>query len=237
MKKLLLIFLVVVALSASAQVKKTTVTPKKTATPVKVLKNLSDSASYAIGMSIVNFYRQQGVNSFNTALITRAINDILNNRTVLLNDQQANACVMKLMNQSAETKAQPNIMAGRNFLAQNKNKPNIKTTASGLQYEVLREGNGPKPTASDSVEVHYAGTLLDGTEFDNSYKRGQTITFAVGGVIRGWTEALQLMPAGSKYKLYIPNELASGLQEPPGSGIPPGSVLVFEVELIKVVGK
>ena len=237
MKKLFLIFLVVVALSASAQVKKTTVTPKKTAAPVKVLKNLSDSASYAIGMSIVNFYRQQGVNSFNTALITRAINDILNNRAVLLNDQQANACVMKLMNQSAETKAQPNLIAGRNFLAQNKNKPNVKTTASGLQYEVLREGNGPKPTVSDSVEVHYAGTLLDGTEFDNSYKRGQTITFAVGGVIRGWTEALQLMPAGSKYKLYIPNELGYGLQEPPGSGIPPGSVLVFEVELIKVVGK
>ena len=223
-------------MSASAQVKKTTVAPKAT-TPVKVLKNLSDSASYAIGMSIVNFYRQNGVNKFNTALITRAINDVLNNRTILLNDEQANASVMKLMHQTAEANAQPNIIAGRNFLAQNKKKPNVKTTASGLQYEVLREGTGPKPTAGDSVEVNYIGTLLNGTEFDNSYKRGQSITFAVTGVITGWVEALQLMPAGAKYKLYIPQELAYGLQPPPGSGIPPGSPLIFEIELIRVIRK
>ena len=236
MKKLLLIFLAGITISASAQVKKTTVAPK-TATPVNVLKNLEDSASYAIGLSVVNFYMQQGITNFNTSLITKAINDVVNKKTVLLNNDQANACMIKLMNQSAETKARPNITAGRNFLAQNKTKPTVQTTASGLQYEIIKQGTGAKPTASDSVEVNYVGTLINGTEFDNSYKRGQSITFAVGGVIKGWTEALQLMPAGSKYKLYIPHELAYGMQEPPGSGITAGSTLIFEVELLKVVGK
>ena len=236
MKKFSFIFLMSVAFAASAQVKKTNPIPKSTA-PVKVLKNLSDSASYAIGLSVVNFYMQQGINNFNTSLITKAITDVLNKKPVLLNTDQANSVMIKLMNQSQEAKAQPNIIAGRNFLAQNKKKPNIKTTASGLQYEVLKQGTGPKPTINDSVEVHYAGTLINGTEFDNSYKRGQTIKFAVGGVIRGWTEALQLMPAGSKYKLFIPYELAYGLQDHPGGTIPAGSVLLFEVELINVVGK
>lgn len=236
MKKLLLIFLAGVALSASAQVKKPA-NATKTAAPVKVLKNLSDSASYAIGLSVVNFYMQQGITNFNTALITRAINDVLAKRTILLTNDQANACMIKLMNQSSEEKARPNITAGRNFLAQNKNKPNVKTTPSGLQYEVIREGTGPKPTANDSVEVNYVGTLINGTEFDNSYKRGQSITFALNGVIRGWTEGLQLMPAGSKYKFYIPYELGYGMQEPPGSAITAGSTLIFEVELLRVVGK
>jgi FKBP-type peptidyl-prolyl cis-trans isomerase len=234
MKKLLLIFLVGVAMSASAQVKKTTVAPKTTA-PVKVLKNLNDSASYAIGLSVVNFYMQQGITNFNTALITRAINDVVNKKPVLLTNDQANACMVQLMNKSSEEKAKPNIAAGRNFLAKNKSRPNVKTTASGLQYEVLREGTGPKPTANDSVEVNYKGTFINGEEFDNSYKRGSTITFALDGVIRGWTDGLQLMPAGSKYKFYIPYELGYGLQDRPG--MPAGSTLVFEVELIRVVGK
>jgi FKBP-type peptidyl-prolyl cis-trans isomerase FklB len=234
MKKPLVFFLTVLAFTASAQVKKTTPAPK-TATPVKVLKNLNDSASYAIGLSIVNFYKQQGINSFNTALITRAINDVTGNKTILLSNDQANACMIKLMNQSSEANAKENIEAGKKFLAQNKTRPGVKITPSGLQYEILRAGDGPKPTINDSVEVNYRGTLIDGTEFDNSYARGQSIIFDIKGVIRGWTEALQLMPAGSKYKIFIPYDLAYGLQEREGSPIKAGSALIFEVELIRVI--
>src|SRR5215213_4183881 len=199
MKKLCFLFFAGIAITASAQVKKTTTVVKA---PVKVLKNLSDSAMYAIGLSVVNFYKQQGITNFNTTLITKAINDALSKKSVLLNMDQCNDVIIKLINQPMEAKAKPVIAEGRKFLAQNKNKPNIKTTASGLQYEVLRAGNGPKPNINDSVEVNYMGTLINGTEFDNSYKRGQTATFLVTQVIRGWIEGLQLMPAGSKYKFF-----------------------------------
>jgi len=141
------------------------------------------------------------------------------------------------MNNKQESMAQGNILAGEKFLAENKSKPGVQTTASGLQYEVIRQGTGRKPTVTDSVEVNYAGTLINGNEFDNSYKRGQSITFLVSGVIRGWTEALQLMPAGSKYKLYIPYQLAYGTNDVGNGSIPGGSVLIFDVELLRVVGK
>ena len=199
MKNLLLSSCVVLTLSASAQVKKTTVAAKpapKPAAPVKVLKNLTDSASYAIGLSVVNFYKQQGITNLNTTLISKAINDAMANKKPLLTDEQANASVMELMNKKQESAAKATIAEGQKFLAANKNKPGVQTTASGLQYEVLRQGTGPKPNASDSVEVNYAGTLINGNEFDNSYKRGQSITFQLSGVIKGWTEALQLMPEG-----------------------------------------
>jgi FKBP-type peptidyl-prolyl cis-trans isomerase FklB len=236
MKKLFFIFLSGIVLTASAQVKKTTPAAKTTA-PVKVLKNLNDSASYAIGLSVINFYKQQGITSLNTALVSKAINDALANRKLLLTDEQANSCVMTLMNQKQEAKSKTTIVEGQKFLAQNKNKPGVQTTASGLQYEVITQGTGPKPTVNDSVEVNYVGTLINGNEFDNSYKRGQSITFLVTGVIKGWTEALQLMNAGSKYKLYIPYELAYGTNDVGNGSIPGGSVLVFEVELLRVVGK
>jgi FKBP-type peptidyl-prolyl cis-trans isomerase len=236
MKKLFFIFLSAIALTASAQVKKTTPAAKTTA-PVKVLKNLNDSASYAIGLSVINFYKQQGITSLNTALVSRAINDALANKKPLLTDEQANSCVMTLMNQKQEAKSKTTIVEGQKFLAQNKNKPGVQTTASGLQYEVITQGTGPKPTVNDSVEVNYVGTLINGNEFDNSYKRGQSITFLVTGVIKGWTEALQLMNAGSKYKLYIPYELAYGTNDVGNGSIPGGSVLVFEVELLRVAGK
>jgi len=231
MKKLCFLFFAGIAITASAQVKKTTTVSKA---PVKVLKNLNDSAMYAIGLSVINFYKQQGIAKFNTSLITKAINDAMNNKPVLMTADQCNDAIIKLINQPLEAKAKPVITAGRNFLAQNKNKPNIKTTASGLQYEVLRAGNGPKPSINDSVEVNYMGTLINGTEFDNSYKRGQTATFLLTQVIRGWTEGLQLMPAGSKYKFFIPYELGYGLNGTPDGSIPPGAVLIFEVELIRV---
>jgi FKBP-type peptidyl-prolyl cis-trans isomerase len=230
------------AISASAQVKKTPVSKPAgavkrapAAKPTPVLKSLTDSASYAMGISFANFYVQQGLSNINVSLVNKAIDDVISKKNVLISNEEANTIMMRYMNQAQEAKAKGNIEAGEKFLAQNKNKPGVKTTASGLQYEVLKEGNGPKPLETDTVTVHYAGTLLSGEEFDNSYKRGEPISLSLNGVIRGWTEALQLMPLGSKYKLYIPYQLGYGTQA--ADSIPPGSVLIFEVELLKINDK
>jgi len=211
--------------------------PKKAATPVKKttaanpMKNLQDSVSYAIGLQVANFYSQQGVKNLNGNLVARAIADVYSKKQPLLNEDQAQNAVMRLLNPDLFT----HIEKGEKFLAANKKKAGVTTTASGLQYEVIRAGNGPKPGPTDTVEVNYMGTLLDGTEFDNSYKRGQPISFPLDRVISGWTEALQLMPVGSKYKLYIPQQLGYGMN---GSGhIPGGSLLIFEVELLSIKGK
>jgi len=235
MKKLVLLASVCATLSATAQTKKPV--PIKKATPpaganAAALKNLNDSASYAIGLSVANFYTQQGMANLNPTLVSRAINDVMGKKKTLLNDQQANSVIMQCMNEAQSSKAKPNIAAGENFLAANKKKAGVKTTASGLQYEVIREGTGPKPTVQDTVTVNYAGTLINGTEFDNSYKRGEPISFPLRGVIAGWTEGLQLMSAGAKYKFYIPHQLAYGTNDV--GTIPAGSVLVFEVELLKI---
>lgn len=233
MKKLFVPVLLLSSLGVFAQTKKPA--PKPATPSAPVLKTLNDSASYAIGISVASFYKQQGMTQINTNLVARAINDLMNNKTPLLSEEAANTAMMNVMSKAQEAKAQPNIEAGEKFLAANKNKPGVKTTASGLQYEVITQGTGPKPTVNDTVTVNYIGTLIDGTEFDNSYKRGEPISFPVGGVIKGWTEALQLMPEGSKYKLYIPYQLGYGAHE--AGPIPAGSVLVFEVELLKVNGQ
>ncbi len=230
MKKVFLGGLLLISVAAFSQAKKPAV--KKTAASATVLKNLTDSASYAIGVSVANFYKQQGMASLNAAMVSKAITDMMDKKTPLMNENDCNNVIMKYMNQGQQAKAKPNVEAGEKFLADNKSKPGVKTTPSGLQYEVITEGTGPKPTLSDTVTVNYIGTLINGTEFDNSYKRGQPISFPVGGVIKGWTEALQLMPVGSKYKLYIPQELAYGTNDV--GNIPAGSVLVFEVELLKL---
>ena len=238
MKNLIVCTLLAASVTATAQQKAAPAkkpVAKPTATPATLLKNLSDSASYAIGLSVANFYKQQGIDKLNSACITQAIKDAMGGQNALLNDQDANSVMMRYMNQAAESKALPNIKTGEQFLATNKSKAGVKTTASGLQYEVVKLGTGPKPAASDTVVCHYAGTLLDGSEFDNSYKRGTPLTIQVGSVIPGWTEALQLMPVGSKYKLYIPHQLAYGTNDM--GQIPPGSVLVFDVELLEIKGK
>lgn len=235
MKKIsLFVMLSAMAVMVVAQSGSTT-KPAAKATPAAqqpVLKTLTDSASYAIGVSVASFYKQQGITRLNTTLVARAINDILGNKKTLLNDEATNEVLTKLMNKTLEDKSRPIIELGNAFLAKNKTRPEVKTTASGLQYEVITEGAGIKPLATDSVTCHYKGTLIDGTEFDNSYTRGEPITFPLNRVIAGWTEGLQLMGMGSKYKLYIPYLLAygSGDQGP----IPGGSALIFEVELIDV---
>lgn len=237
MKKLLIAVLSFATIAAYAQ--KTT--PKKTTTTTKTtagtgsLKNLTDSASYAIGISVANFYKQQGMKSLNGALISKAINDVYKNQPKLIKDEQLNTVIMKCMDQADAEKAKTNITAGENFLAANKKRSGVKTTPSGLQYEVITEGTGPKPKATDTVKVNYMGTLIDGTEFDNSYKRGQPIEFPLDRVIPGWTEGVQLMSVGSKYKFYIPYQLGYGTHG--NQAIPGGSTLVFTVELLGINGK
>jgi FKBP-type peptidyl-prolyl cis-trans isomerase FklB len=234
MKKYLILPLAFFALAAQAQ-KKTAATAKPTAS---ALKNFNDSLNYAIGVSVANYYKGQDFKALNPAMIAKAIADV-NNKKALMKDDDVNKCMMQFIGQRQEAemkeqavKSKGTIEAGEKFLAENKNKTGVKTTASGLQYEVITQGTGPKPKATDTVTVNYVGTLINGTEFDNSYKRGQSISFPLNGVIRGWTEGVQLMPVGSKYKFYIPYQLGYGLQN--AGPIPPGSVLVFEVELLKI---
>jgi FKBP-type peptidyl-prolyl cis-trans isomerase FklB len=244
MKLFLSLTLLPVAVTSSAQ---TTAKPKpvtKTATTkpaVKqpVLKNLSDSASYALGVGIANFYqqqvgyfKQQGITNLNTSLTLKALNDVVGGKPALLNDDVANTVLNKLIITVQEEKCKPNIEAGTAFLAKNKTRPGVITTASGLQYEVIKEGTGIKPTSVDTFVCNYRGTLLNGTEFDASYNRGEPLVYPVKDVIRGWTEGLQLMAVGSKYKFYIPHTLGYGTSD--NQTIPAGSTLIFEVELLDV---
>lgn len=216
-------------------VQKTPAKPVTAKTTLPVLKTLNDSASYAIGVSVAKFYQQQGVKNLNTVLITKAINDAFANKPVLIDDVMANEVIMQYLGNIDKAKATPNIKKGEDFLAANKKKQGVKTTASGLQYEIIKAGSGPIPQVTDTVLCHYQGNLLDGSEFDNSFKRGEPISFPVTGVIKGWTEALQLMPVGSKWKLYIPYTLGYGTSD--YGPMPGGSVLIFEVELLDIVNK
>lgn len=229
MKKLFLILILFAAVStANAQQGKKPVS-KPVASP---LKNMLDSASYAIGISVINFYKQQGVTKMNASLVTKAMTDFLGNKKLLLDDVTANAVLNNYLMALQAEKIKPTIEEGEKFLAQNKLKPGVKTTASGLQYEVIREGTGPKPSAADTFVVHYRGTLLNGTEFDASYNRNEPLTYPMNQVIKGWTEGLQLMAVGSKYKFYIPYNLGYGVGG--NNGIPGGAMLIFEIELLDI---
>jgi FKBP-type peptidyl-prolyl cis-trans isomerase FklB len=216
---------------ATTPVKKK-VAPKPVAQPAS-LKNSLDSFSYAVGLSLANFYKEQGVQNINNALVLKALNDVKAGKQ-LLNEQQINACIMDYMQVAKSEKASPNKKAGEAFLEQNSKKPGVVTTASGLQYTIITEGTGPKPTGEEQVKVHYHGTLLDGTIFDSSIQRGEPIVLGIRNVIPGWTEALQLMPVGSKWKLFIPSELAYGDNQA-GPSIGPGSTLIFDVELLEII--
>jgi FKBP-type peptidyl-prolyl cis-trans isomerase FklB len=221
------------------QVKKPAATVHKTGTAkagpsVVVLKTTQDSISYAIGLSVANFYKQQNITNINTAMVTRAINDVNRKVKLQMDEQQANSCIVNFMQKSKAEKSVGNKKIGEQFLAANKTKPGVVTLPSGLQYIVLKAGTGPKPGLTDKVRVHYHGTLIDGKVFDSSVERGEPIELSVNGVIPGWTEALQLMPVGSKWKLFLPSNLAYGDQQA-GPLIAPGSTLVFDVELLDIV--
>ncbi|NDF99405.1 MAG: FKBP-type peptidyl-prolyl cis-trans isomerase, partial [Chitinophagia bacterium] len=191
--------------------------------------------SYALGVSLASYYKAQGVTELNTALLTRAVSDFLQGKPTLIDNAASSTILNNYMTRLQNEKSKLKKQEGELFLAQNKKRPEITTTESGLQYEVLVQGTGEQPTAADTVTCHYRGTFLDGTGFDNSYDRGQPISFPLSGVIRGWTEGLQLMKTGSKYRFYIPYTLGYG--EYDYMSIPGGSLLIFEVELIGIKRK
>ena len=213
----------------------------RSSTPL-TLKTDKDKASYAIGLSIGKSMKKDSVD-IDTAILARGVKDALAGGKTLLTDDEAKTAMTTL--QAGLRKKQEAMLAvageankheGDAFLAANKTQDGVTTLPDGLQYKILRAGDGPKPTANDSVVCNYRGTLLNNKEFDSSYKRGQPATFPVSGVIKGWTEALQLMPVGSKWQLFVPPDLAYG---PRGAGadIGPNSTLIFEVELISIQAK
>jgi len=180
------------------------------------LKNLRDSASYSIGLNLGKQFSQQGLNEIDVTLLSNAINDILKSAPTKIDFNQASNIIQSYIEQQKEEKFRVNKDKSVVFLAENAKKKGVTTLPSGLQYEILVKGTGEIPTSSDNVEVHYHGTLIDGTVFDSSVERGTPASFPVTGVIKGWVEALQLMPVGSKWKLFIPADLAYGANPRPG---------------------
>ncbi len=201
-----------------------------------------DRLSYALGLSMGHNFRSSGIEEINVQDFADGVAAVYNGTAPKLSFEEAkqtvNAFFMELQKKQEEqaaAMAQVNAKAGEQFLAENGKRVEVKTTPSGLQYEVLKEGEGAQPTAADSVTVHYTGKLIDGTVFDSSVERGEPATFGVTQVIPGWVEALQLMKAGSKWRLFIPSALAYGPQGVPGIG--PNQTLIFDVELISVQGR
>jgi FKBP-type peptidyl-prolyl cis-trans isomerase FklB len=203
------------------------------------LKDTKDKVSYGIGLDIGSTFKKQKID-LSTDALSAGIRDGLSGNKPALSEQEIQQVMTKFSGETMEKRNKEmqelgtkNAAEGEKFLAENKNKPDVKTTTSGLQYKVLKEGNGTPPKENDTVVVNYRGTLIDGTEFDSSYKRGQPATFPVNRVIKGWTEALQLMKPGSKYELVIPPNLAYGERGATGD-IGPNATLKFEVELLSV---
>ena len=190
--------------------------------------------SYCVGMSIAGSLMQQDLDGVSPEVLAEAIADAFAGKEPLYTPEMANTIIQNYLQTAGEAKFGQNKEAGEAFLNENKTKEGIHTTATGLQYEILTEGNGNKPAATDSVTVHYHGTLIDGTVFDSSVMRGQPATFGVHQVIPGWTEALQLMNQGAKFRLYIPQDLAYGANPHPGGPIKPYSALIFDVELLEI---
>ncbi len=198
------------------------------------LKDQKDKVSYSIGMNIGFNLNRQNV-QINPEALTAGMKDAIAGKPQLTPDQvkEIMAAFEKDMEQKQKAAGEKNAAEGTKFLEENKKKEGVKATASGLQYKAIKEGAGAQPKATDTVTVNYRGTTIGGTEFDSSYKRGQPATFPLNGVIKGWTEALQLMKVGSKYQLFIPPNLAYG-ERAVGPDIPPNSTLIFEVELLDV---
>lgn len=221
--------------------------PKAQASPSAAsdspLKTEKEKVSYAIGMNIGENFKRQGID-VDPAVFMQALKESMAGGKTLLSDEEVRTILTQYqgelrvkMEQKQKEAGDTNKKEGEAFLAANKSKEGVVALPSGLQYKVLTQGTGPKPTATDTVNCNYRGTLINGTEFDSSAKHGGPATFPVNGVIKGWTEALQLMPVGSKWQLFIPSELAYGERGTPGGEIGPNSTLVFEVELVSIQGK
>ncbi len=223
---------------ASTTSAKKPATTAKTATPLTLTTD-KDKQSYAMGMNLGMGLHRQGM-TLDPALVARGMKDAMNGGKTALTEDEARTVIQKLqgdVRQKMEAKQKEegatNRKGGEDFLAANKSKEGVVVLPSGLQYKILTAGTGPKPAATDTVSCNYRGTLISGKEFDSSYKRGQPTSFPVNGVIKGWTEALQMMPVGSKWQLFIPSDLAYG-DRGAGQDIGPGETLIFEVELLSI---
>ncbi len=233
---------VLIAITSVAQnkpvVKKAVVAAKPTAVSVPVkpleLKNQKDSVSYALGVEIAKNLIGQNLGDIEFKLLTQGLEDMLKKKPVSITDEDANKCIQDYMQKAKSAKAGGNKEAGKKFMAENAKKKGIVSLPNGIQYEVLKtSADTVKPKLTDKVKCHYHGTLIDGTIFDSSVDRGEPVTFPLNGVIKGWQEALQLMTIGSKWRIFIPSDLAYG-DNSAGEKIGPGSTLIFEVELIAI---
>ena len=192
-----------------------------------------DKISYAIGMSMASNLMNSGLRDIEVESFVKAFTEVINNESTSMSPEEANQTLQEYFSKQQEEMLNKNLEIGAAFLEENSKKENVVSLPSGLQYEIITEGSGAKPKATDSVKCHYHGTLLDGTVFDSSVQRGQPAVFGVNQVIKGWVEALQLMSVGSKWKLFIPSSLAYGSQGA-GNSIEPNSTLIFEVELLGI---
>lgn len=232
----LILLVSIVCFNCDGQSKGSSSTSKSSGGTV-TFKNRADSVGYALGNNLGQFLKANGVTDLpkdlNTDMLIKAVRDAIANQQPALSPEQCSMALNEFVTAKRKESVAKNKADGAKFLAENKSKPGVVTLPSGLQYQVIKEGTGPKPKAGDQVQVHYHGTLLDGTVFDSSVERGQPITHSATGFIVGWNEALAMMPTGSKWKLWVPSDLGYGDQ---GSGpkIQPGQTLVFEVELLKI---
>lgn len=222
-------------------VKKTAPAAKPAAKPVVkqasdevVLKTQIDSVSYAIGVDIAKNLVNQGLGNVDFNLLVRGFDDVFKKKNIALKEEESNKCIQDYMQKAKSSKADGNKEAGKKFLAENAKKKGVVSLPNGIQYEVLKASQDTvKPKLTDKIKCHYHGTLIDGTVFDSSVDRGEPITFPLNGVIKGWQESLTLMTVGSKWRIYIPSDLAYG-DNAAGEKIGPGSTLIFEVELIAI---
>ncbi|MEQ7798771.1 FKBP-type peptidyl-prolyl cis-trans isomerase [Pedobacter sp. ASV1-7] len=246
-KTLITLMLPLCALTLNAQTKapvKKTTTVKNPTTSVKktstagqiAFKSTLDSASYAFGNTMATSMKNDGLGSLNYDLLVKGLKDAFGGATPLISKEKAQAAISNLFITVSKQKHAPAINEGKAFLEKNKLQSGVQVTASGLQYQVINRGTGIRPKATDTVLVNYKGTLLNGKQFDSSYDRNEPLELPLNGVIAGWTEGVQLMQTGSKYKFFIPYNLAYG-ERGAGADIPPYSTLIFEIELLKVNGK
>ena len=198
------------------------------------MNDLKEKVSYAVGMSIAESLKSQQLDQLDIALVTNGIQDVFENNEFKVNPSEANELIKTYLEEANTAAYGENKQKGIDFLNENKKRSEVQTTESGLQYEVILASEGDSPKSTDTVTVHYHGTLIDGTVFDSSVERDSPASFGVHQVIPGWTEALQLMNVGSKYRLYIPQELAYGANPHPGGPIKPFEALIFDVELISI---
>lgn len=210
--------------------KKTSTTAASKAAPVM---NTLDSASYSFGLKIAQGLKSDGVKELNYQMLSEAMKDIFAEKTPLISDEKSGKVINAFLQKTHSEQYATIKTQNQKFLEENKKKPHVVTLPSGLQYEVLKTGNGPKPTAKDTVTVHYKGSLINGKQFDSSYDRNEPLTIELNNVIPGWTEGVQLMPLGAKYRFYVPYQLGYG-ERGAGQDIPPFSTLIFDIELLKI---